>query len=102
MGGYNLTSGLGWRFKLPIECRLRISLNSLEFLACVISIWTGILSNSIEPESCILSQTDSSSASGWLRKSNFADSEDEVVQMTTARHPAHAVYTANGFQVMKT
>ncbi len=32
-----------------------------------------------------MSQTDSSSALGWLRKSNFADEEDESIQLTTAR-----------------
>jgi hypothetical protein len=47
-----------------------------------------ILSKNIDFESCILSQTDSTTAAGWLRKSNFADSEDEIVQMTTARHLA--------------
>jgi hypothetical protein len=38
-GGYNLLSGIGWHFELPIDCRLQTSLNSLEFIACVISIW---------------------------------------------------------------
>jgi hypothetical protein len=47
-----------------------------------------ILSKNIDFESCILSQTDSTTAAGWLHKSNFADSEDEIVQMTTARHLA--------------
>jgi len=51
----------------------------------VISIWIDVLSDSIEPESCILRQTNSTSASGWLRKTNFADSKEEKVQMTTAR-----------------
>jgi hypothetical protein len=74
IGGYNLISGKAWRFELPIDCRLRTTLNSLEFLACMIMIWIDILSNNIKHESCILSQTDSSSAAGWLRKSNFADS----------------------------
>jgi len=51
----------------------------------VISIWIDVLSDSIEPESCILRRTNSTSASGWLRKTNFADSKEEKVQMTTAR-----------------
>jgi hypothetical protein len=57
----------------------------------MISIWLEKLSNSIEFESCILSQTDSPSAASWLRKSNFADSEDEIVQMTIAHHLASLV-----------
>jgi hypothetical protein len=38
MGGYNLISGLAWRFEIPSNLCLRASLNSLEFLACVITI----------------------------------------------------------------
>lgn len=39
LGGYNIITGIGWHFELPEDCRLRTSLNSLEFLACTISIW---------------------------------------------------------------
>jgi len=60
--GYNLTSGIAWRFRLPVNCRLRLSLNSLEFLACVVNIWVDVFHNVIQPESYLLSQTDSSSA----------------------------------------
>jgi hypothetical protein len=64
LGGYSLISGKAWRFKLPIDCRLRTSLNSLEFLSCMITIWIDILSDDIDEESCILSQTDSTTAAG--------------------------------------
>ena len=59
---YQLTSGIAWRFRLPVNCRLRLSLNSLEFLACVVNIWVDVFHNVIQPESYLLSQTDSSSA----------------------------------------
>jgi hypothetical protein len=85
LGGYNIISGIAWRFELPVDCRLRTSINSLEFLACIINIWVDSFHNTLEPESCLLSQTDSTSASGWLRKSNFADREDEIIQLTAAR-----------------
>jgi hypothetical protein len=88
LGGCNIVSGKAWRFELPIDCHLRTSLNLLEFLGRVITIWTDFLSGNIDLESCILSQTDSTSAAGWIRKSNFADVEDGIVQMTTARHLA--------------
>jgi hypothetical protein len=42
MGGYNITSGVAWRFELPVDCRLRTSINSLEFIACIINIWVDI------------------------------------------------------------
>jgi hypothetical protein len=85
LGGYNVTSGIGWRLELPVDCHLRSSLNSLEFLSSLISIWMDHFHQIIEPEDCILSQTDSSTAMGWLKKSNFADKPDEVVQLATAR-----------------
>jgi hypothetical protein len=83
-----LASGVAWRFEIPLNLRLRASLNSLEFIACVITIWVDILRNQISSEDCILSQSDSTSASGWLRKSNFTDSNDSNIQMITARHLA--------------
>jgi len=91
IGGYNIVTGIAWRFELPVECRLRTSLNSLEFLGCVISIWLDIFLGAIEPESCLLSQTDSTTAMGWLRKTNFADKPDEAVQLATARKLADLV-----------
>jgi hypothetical protein len=91
IGGYNLISGRAWRFELPVNLRLRSSLNSLEFIASVITIWVDILENKISPEDCILSQSDSTSASGWLRKSNFSGDEDSIIQMITARHLASLI-----------
>jgi hypothetical protein len=35
IGGYNLISGSAWRFELPVNLRLRSSLNSLEFFGMV-------------------------------------------------------------------
>jgi hypothetical protein len=83
-GGYNTISGEAWRIELPGDCRLRTSLNALEFLAGMISIWLESLREKIPQESCLLSQTDSTSAARWLHKSNFCDSVDEVVQLCTA------------------
>jgi hypothetical protein len=51
----------------------------------MVNIWVDSFNNSLEPESCLLSQTDSTSASGWLRKSNFADRDDEHIQLSAAR-----------------
>jgi len=86
LGGYKLTSGKAWRFELLVDCRLKSSLNSLEILACTITIWIDAISDKNEDEACILSQTDSTTAAGWLHKSNFAEVEDKIMQMTTARH----------------
>jgi hypothetical protein len=95
LGGYNIASGKAWRLEIPEDCRLQTSLNSLEFLAAMISIWIESLDGTIEEDSCILSQTDSTSATGWLKKINFADSEGEIVQLTTARKLASTVIESN-------
>jgi hypothetical protein len=95
MGGYNVITGQAWRWELPMELRLRTSINSLEFLSSVITIWVDILQGITQPEDCILSQTDSSSAAGWLRKSNFADSHDEEIQLHTARKLATLLIDSN-------
>jgi hypothetical protein len=51
LGGYNLVLGNAWRFELPVHLCLRKSLNALEFLACVITIWMDIQLNNIPTES---------------------------------------------------
>jgi hypothetical protein len=86
-----VTSGIAWHLELPIPCRLRTSLNSLEFLGCIISIWIDTFHQAIEPESCLLSQTNSMTAMGWLRKSNFANKPDETVQLSTAQKLADLI-----------
>jgi hypothetical protein len=62
--GYNLVFGKAWRWEIPVDLRLRTSIDSLEFLACVITIWLDLLGSNIAPEDCLLSQTDNSSAAG--------------------------------------
>jgi hypothetical protein len=83
-------TGDAWHFELPEDCQLRTSLNALEFIACTITIWVDSLREKILPEDCIQSQTDSS-ATGWLRKSNFCDHDDEVVQLLMARKLANII-----------
>jgi hypothetical protein len=39
----------------------------------------------IEPEFCLLSQTDSTTTMGWLKKLNFGDRPDEAIQLATAQ-----------------
>jgi hypothetical protein len=82
--------GMGsYSFEIPVDCPLCTSLNFLEFLECAITLWVDSIDNNIGPESCLLCQTDSTTAAGWLQKSNFVDKADEVAQLTTARHLAH-------------
>jgi len=50
LGGYNILSGNAWHWEIPIELRFRTSINSLEFIACVVSIWIEKLHGSIKTE----------------------------------------------------
>jgi hypothetical protein len=95
--GYSILSGHAWRWEMPTDLRLRTSINSLEFISSVITIWFEIIHGFIQPENCLWSQTDSSSAAGWLHKSNFAEDRDEEIQLTTARRSS-AASTASGSQ----
>lgn len=46
IGSYNLVTGKAWRFEIPEHLKLRSSLNSLEFITAMISIWIESLDNS--------------------------------------------------------
>ena len=83
VGGYSLTSGKAWCFQLPVDCQHRVSLNSLEFVAALITLWVDVLDDVLPPEPCLLSLTDSSSVAGWLHKSNF-DPNNQSFQMHIA------------------
>jgi hypothetical protein len=90
VGGYDLATGTAWRFEIPEELRLRASLNSLEFLAAYLALAKAFANGRIAPGSCILVQGDSTSASGWLQKSNFAE-EEAPFQLWLAREVAQLV-----------
>ena len=93
IGGYSLTSGRAWRWEIPVDCRLKVSLNCLEFISCYVTIWIDILKGQVDAESCLLSQTDSTSAEGWLRKSNF-DEDLQSANSEVARTLATTVISA--------
>jgi hypothetical protein len=95
-GGCGL-SGKAWSLKLPPDCRVGcregISLNLFEFLGGIISVWVEILAGRVQAGSCLLAQGDSTSATGWLRKSNFSDN-NHPLQLEAARHLAFIILDA--------
>lgn len=94
IGGYSIDDGTAWRFALPADILQHITLNTLEFIGCLVTIWIDLLRHKIPPQSCLLSQTDSTSAEGWLRKSNF-DAELCPTQLIVARQLASLVIQAD-------
>jgi hypothetical protein len=88
LGGYNIYSGRAWHFQLPSDCIGRAHINTLEFMASVISIWIEIFNGLFLSHDCFLSQMDSTTAAGWLRKSNLSDSiptDESTVMLIVAR-----------------
>lgn len=73
IGGFNVFHGRAWRFEIPPDLQNRASLNVLEFFASIIGPWTNLLEDNLPELSCIWSQTDSTTADGWMHKSNFHD-----------------------------
>ncbi len=94
LGGYNIQTGRAWRHPLPRDCLKYITLNTLEFIGCVVTLWTDIALGVTPPQSCLLSQTDSTSADGWLYKSNFNPSQCPF-QLQVARHLASITIEAD-------
>ena len=56
----------------------------------IITSWTDLLAGRLECGDCALSMTDSTTAEGWMRKSNFNEVSKDPVQATVradaARH----------------
>jgi len=59
----------------------------LEFRRAVISLWIDIHMGDIDPESCLLSQMDSMTTAGWIRKSCCNETQ-QPAQMHMAPHLA--------------
>jgi hypothetical protein len=98
IGGFCGLSGVGWRLEMPPDCRVGaregITLNLFEFLGSVVGIWFEIHAGRVPPYSCLLAQGDSTTAAGWLRKSNFAE-HSHPLQLETSRHLAFILLAAS-------
>ncbi|MCH2242754.1 MAG: hypothetical protein MK041_12705 [Aquabacterium sp.] len=68
MGGYS-DCGLAWRYKTPPELQGIFTINLLEFIAAIITIYMVIHKHGSNRK--ILAFTDSSSALGWMYHSTF-------------------------------
>ena len=75
MGAFT-SHGRAWYYLIPNELWGRAHINLLEFLTQVISIWVDILEGTSNPLNCILCMGDSMTAMGWMRRSNFKESDN--------------------------
>jgi len=72
LGGFNVNTGLAWRYQLPQWMQQSMHINLLEFIACTIGIWVELLQDNGETAfKRIHALTDNSSAVGWLYKASF-------------------------------
>jgi len=72
--------GWAWRWYLPKHLLFRASNNLLEHLAAIISPWVDIIAGHLKNQDCVRSMTDSTTAEGWLRKSNFRELGKNPIQ----------------------
>ena len=75
MGGFD-TKGRAWRYLIPPALRGRAHINLLEFLTQVIGIWLAIEEGRLLRLGCVLAMGDSTTALGWMRRSNFRASDE--------------------------
>ncbi len=73
IGRFSATTAIAWRWEIPVHLQWRATLNALEYMAGYVQLCMDISVGSAPCKSCFLSQTDSTSAAAWLRKSNFND-----------------------------
>ena len=85
--------GRAWRFIIPEELRGQAHINLLEFLTQVISVWIDILEKKSSQEDCILCMGDSTSAIGWLRRSNFRAKDENDVEWEVKQNVARKLAT---------
>ena len=72
LGGF-ADHGRAWRYEIPLHLRGRAHINLLEYITQVVCIWIDIIEKKVKKHDCLLGIGDSTSAMGWLRRSNFRE-----------------------------
>jgi hypothetical protein len=91
IGGYNVLTGRAWRWTIPPKLRFRASINCLEFIGGYVNLHLAVLEGDLQPEDVILLETDSTSAEGWMHKTNVADEADNPEDRPLLLHVARTV-----------
>ena len=90
MGGFD-SSGRAWRYLIPQHLRGRAHINLLEFLTQLIGLWLAIEEGRLQRHDCILAMGDSTTALGWLRRSNFREDEESPTEWKAKQRAARKV-----------
>ena len=87
--------GRAWIWLIPVHLRSRAHINLLELIGNIVCIWVDIIDKATLPESCLLFMGDSTSAMGWIRKSNFKNDDENdtytIAKLAAAHHLARIV-----------
>ena len=81
IGGFS-AEGKARRWKILDKLLSQAHINLLEFLGSIVCIWLDILDKDTPPESCLLAMGDSTTAIGWLKKSNLEEVDEEDTDTT--------------------
>ncbi len=81
LGGYS-NEGFAWRYYLPKQLKFRASNNLLEHIAAIITPWVDIIADCLTRGDCALSMTGSTTSEGWLKKTNFIEDGESLIQAT--------------------
>ena len=81
LGDYS-NQGFVWCFQILEDLHFCTSNNLLEFLAAIITPWIDIIHGCLSVRDCSLSMMDSTTAEGWMWKSNFVEPNEEPIQAT--------------------
>ena len=93
LGGYS-SSGRAWRYYIPPSLRSVHTNNVLEYLAIIVTMWVDAIEGNILPLACCLACSDSTSAVGWLHRSNF-DPCTRPIHEELSRHLAEIMMKVN-------
>ncbi len=93
LGGYS-HKGFAWRYELQEEHCFQALNNLLKFIALIITPWIDLINKRLCPGDCALSMTDSTTSTGWMKKTNFSvekmDTSEATVRLEIARqHASH-------------
>jgi len=88
IGGHSPHTGIAWRYRFSEGQHLKFTLNCKEYIGLVVnSVIQSRFDTTDCPFPCYLDWSDSTSAVGWLRKSNF-DTDEQPVHNAVARYHA--------------
>jgi hypothetical protein len=77
-----LHKGFAWRLELQEQYHFCASNSLFKFIALIITPWIDMMAKCIQPRDCVLSMTDSTTSTGWLKQTNFSEEAIDPIKVT--------------------